>query len=73
MTSPPSLDRLKVNPRSDATRTHPALTTVRAPAHEMGAQTMRMLQKLIAGRQPDLRRVVLPTALVVRQSRGAHG
>jgi DNA-binding LacI/PurR family transcriptional regulator len=61
------------NDISPAALMHPALTTVHAPAHEMGAEAMRMLGDLIDGRQPDRRRVVLPTALVVRQSCGAHG
>ena len=51
----------------------PPLTTVAAPAQEMGAVAMQMLQDLIAGRKPSHRRVVLPVSLVVRQSCGAHG
>ncbi len=50
----------------------PPLTTVAAPAYEMGQAAMKMLQSLIAGRRPARRRVVLPTALVVRQSCGLH-
>jgi DNA-binding LacI/PurR family transcriptional regulator len=61
------------NDISAAALMHPALTTVHAPAHEMGAEAMRMLQDLIGGKAPDRRRVMLPTALVVRQSCGAHG
>jgi DNA-binding LacI/PurR family transcriptional regulator len=61
------------NDISAAALMHPALTTVHAPAHEMGAEAMRMLADLIAGKEPARRRVVLPTALVVRQSCGAHG
>jgi LacI family repressor for deo operon, udp, cdd, tsx, nupC, and nupG len=61
------------NDISPAALTHPALTTVHAPAREMGAEAMRMLQGLIAGKKPTRRRVVLPTSLVVRQSCGAHG
>jgi LacI family transcriptional regulator, galactose operon repressor len=57
---------------SPAALIHPALTTVHAPAREMGAEAMRMLQDLIAGHEPAHQRVVLPTSLVVRSSCGAH-
>jgi DNA-binding LacI/PurR family transcriptional regulator len=60
------------NDISPAALMHPALTTVHAPAREMGAAAMRMLQDLIAGKEPAHRRVVLPISLVVRQSCGAH-
>jgi DNA-binding LacI/PurR family transcriptional regulator len=50
----------------------PPLTTVAAPAREMGHAAMKMLQDLIASRRPSLRRVVLPVSLVVRQSCGTH-
>jgi LacI family transcriptional regulator, repressor for deo operon, udp, cdd, tsx, nupC, and nupG len=50
----------------------PPLTTVVAPAREMGADAMRMLQSLIVGKQPAHRRLVLPTSLIIRQSYGIH-
>lgn len=51
----------------------PPLTSVRAPAIELGRQAMNMLRSLIAGERPPQRRVVLPTALVARGSCGEHG
>jgi DNA-binding LacI/PurR family transcriptional regulator len=50
----------------------PPLTTVAAPASEMGAEAMQMLQCLIAGTQPCRGRVLLPVSLVVRRSCGTH-
>lgn len=50
----------------------PPLTTVAAPALQMGQEAMRMLQKLIAGKRPAHKQVILPTSLVVRQSCGDH-
>jgi DNA-binding LacI/PurR family transcriptional regulator len=48
----------------------PPLTTVNAPAEDLGREAMRALQLLIAGRQPTQQRLVLPTSLLVRQSCG---
>ncbi len=50
----------------------PPLTTVSAPAYEMGTTAMRLLQTLIAGKPLTQSRIVLPTSLVVRQSCGCH-
>jgi LacI family transcriptional regulator, repressor for deo operon, udp, cdd, tsx, nupC, and nupG len=50
--------------------TDPPLTTVDAPARQMGGRAMEMLQELIAGRRPVERKVLLKTALVIRQSCG---
>lgn len=50
----------------------PPLTTVAAPAAQMGHEAMKMLRSLIEGRKPHQRRIVLPTSLVVRQSCGTH-
>jgi DNA-binding LacI/PurR family transcriptional regulator len=50
----------------------PPLTTVAAPAHQMGLEAMKMLEKLIAGKRPTRRRVLLPARLVVRLSCGCH-
>jgi LacI family repressor for deo operon, udp, cdd, tsx, nupC, and nupG len=50
----------------------PPLTTVAAPAVQMGQEAMRMLRNLIAGKRPAHKHVVLPTSLVVRQSCGQH-
>jgi len=55
-----------------ATLVDPPLTTVHAPAHELGATAMTLLQRLIAGEAPPDRTVVLPTTLIVRQSCGQH-
>jgi DNA-binding LacI/PurR family transcriptional regulator len=50
----------------------PPLTTVHQPAYEMGQAAMKMLQSLIAGVHPPQRQVILPMALVVRESCGCH-
>lgn len=50
----------------------PPLTTVAAPAREMGTQAMSMLKELIAGRSPAQAQVVLPVSLLVRASCGVH-
>ncbi len=50
----------------------PPLTTVAAPAHDMGVQAMRMLKDVIAGRSPAQAQVVLPISLMVRASCGVH-
>lgn len=50
----------------------PPLTTVSAPAYQMGLEAMKMLQSLIAGKLPSQRQILLPTALVIRQSCGHH-
>jgi LacI family repressor for deo operon, udp, cdd, tsx, nupC, and nupG len=50
----------------------PALTSVAAPAEELGRQAMGMLRELIAGRPPAQREIVLPVSLAVRESCGSH-
>jgi DNA-binding LacI/PurR family transcriptional regulator len=50
----------------------PSLTTVAAPAYQMGQEAMKMLEQLMAGEHPRHRRVLLPASLVVRQSCGDH-
>lgn len=50
----------------------PALTTARAPAYELGIESMKMLALLIAGRKPPKKRLTLPTSLVIRDSCGSH-
>jgi len=50
----------------------PPLTTIRQPIYEIGTRLSRMLIQIIEGRDPDERQVVLPPALVVRESCGAH-
>jgi DNA-binding LacI/PurR family transcriptional regulator len=51
---------------------NPPLTTVVAPACQMGEEAMKMLLSLIAGKRPGQREIVLPTSLIIRQSCGAH-
>jgi DNA-binding LacI/PurR family transcriptional regulator len=51
-----------------ARHTDPALTTVRQPVEDMGAQAARALLALIAGTAVGRRRVVLATELVRRES-----
>ncbi len=50
----------------------PPLTTVAAPAQEMGRNAMSMLRELIAGRIPAKRKVLLKTSLIIRQSCGCR-
>ena len=51
---------------------NPPLTTVAAPAYQMGQEAMKMLQSLIAGKRPAHKSIRLPTSLIIRQSCGAH-
>lgn len=46
----------------------PALTTVRQPVREMGAQATRMLLRIVEGKTLQSSRVELATSLVVRES-----
>jgi DNA-binding LacI/PurR family transcriptional regulator len=50
----------------------PALTMVSVPAREIGVRAMRILQALIAGKEPRPRRTVLDVELVLRASCGSH-
>jgi LacI family transcriptional regulator, repressor for deo operon, udp, cdd, tsx, nupC, and nupG len=50
----------------------PPLTTVAAPAYQMGQEAMKMLEELMAGKPPQRRRVLLPASLVIRASCGEH-
>lgn len=52
---------------------HPPLTTVSAPAYEMGVQAMTMLQRLHSGPSAEPNRIMLDTELVVRCSCGCQG
>jgi LacI family transcriptional regulator len=49
----------------------PPLTTVRLPAYELGWQTGDLLARLIQGKPPTEKAVLLETELVVRESCGA--
>ncbi len=51
----------------------PALTSVAAPAHDLGQESMKMLNSLMGGKQPPRQRVMLPTSLIIRESCGPHG
>lgn len=55
-----------------AAMVEPSLTTIAAPAIELGREAMKMLQMLIAGKQPAPRSLILPTSLVIRESCGVH-
>ena len=55
-----------------ATLVDPPLTTVKAPARQLGIEAMSMLQRLIRGEEVTPRSVVLDTSLVVRRSCGFH-
>jgi DNA-binding LacI/PurR family transcriptional regulator len=48
----------------------PALTSVAAPAVQLGREGMRMLQLLMAGERPPQRQKTLSTSLIVRESCG---
>jgi DNA-binding LacI/PurR family transcriptional regulator len=51
----------------------PPLTTVKAPADIAGREAMKMLHHLIEGEAPNEDCLLLPTALVIRQSCGCGG
>jgi LacI family transcriptional regulator len=53
-----------------ASLVEPALTTVAAPAVQLGREAMKMLQILIAGEQPPQRQLTLSTSLILRESCG---
>ena len=53
-----------------ASLVHPALTTVRLPAYDMGAAARRMLDQLKSEQIPEDDKIVLPTELVIRESCG---
>ncbi len=48
----------------------PGLTTVAAPAVQMGKEAMKLLKLLISGTPPERKHVLLPVHLVLRQSCG---
>jgi LacI family transcriptional regulator len=50
----------------------PALTTVRQPMRELGAQAARALDERISGARTETVHRTLPTDLVIRQSCGEH-
>jgi DNA-binding LacI/PurR family transcriptional regulator len=50
----------------------PPLTTVAAPAVDLGRAAMGLLQDLIAGKEPQTKQVILPTSLVIRRSCGCQ-
>ncbi|MFD7983468.1 LacI family DNA-binding transcriptional regulator [Kitasatospora indigofera] len=52
---------------------HPTLTTVRQPLHDMAAMAARTLVRLIDGEEVDLPRVELSTRLVERESTAPPG
>ena len=52
---------------------HPALTTVSAPAYEMGVQATTLLKQLHGGQSVKPGRITVDTPLVIRQSCGCRG
>ena len=54
--------------RSFSAYTSPPLTTVSMPLHDMGIAAAGMLISLIEGRPLTRKRVILPAALVLRES-----
>jgi DNA-binding LacI/PurR family transcriptional regulator len=55
-----------------ASLAEPALTTVAAPMHELGATAMFMLHRLISGKRVEERQITLPTNLVIRGTCGCQ-
>lgn len=55
-----------------ASTSAPSLTTVRQPVEDRGARAAQLLLDHIEGVEKDVRHVLLPTELVIRQSCGAH-
>jgi len=55
-----------------STLVEPALTMVSVPSREIGSRAMRTLHRLISGRMPRPRRIVLDVELLVRDSCGPH-
>ena len=51
---------------------NPALTTVQLPVREAGKRAVEMILDRIAGRRVESEHIVLPCALVVRESCGAN-
>ncbi|MFQ5855368.1 MAG: LacI family DNA-binding transcriptional regulator [Anaerolineae bacterium] len=50
----------------------PPLTTIRLPAHQLGAEAARLVLRLIAGEEPEETQILLQTTLVVRDSCGSQ-
>ncbi len=57
---------------ASASDTAPPLTTIVAPAAELGSRAIGMLEQLMAGEPLEHGSIVLDTHLVVRQSCGCH-
>jgi len=55
-----------------ASASTPSLTTVRQPVEDRGSRAAQLLLDTIEGVERDVRHVLLPTELVIRQSCGAH-
>ena len=51
----------------------PSLSTVAAPALQLGQESMKLLESLVAGKRLLRKQIVLPTNLVIRQSCGCPG
>lgn len=55
-----------------ASTSTPSLTSVRQPVEDRGSRAAQLLLDTIEGVERDVRHVLLPTELVIRQSCGAH-
>ena len=53
-----------------AEHSHPPLTTVHQPIHDIGRQTCAMLIQLIQGKEPSVRHALLQPKLIIRESSG---
>jgi LacI family transcriptional regulator len=70
LTVPDDVAVVGYNDIEPAALVHPPLTTVSAPAYEMGVQAMTMLRRLHSGRTVKPKRLTLDTRLVIRRSCG---
>lgn len=68
MRVPDDVSVVGFNDEESVRLSEPQLTTVRVPKDEAGAECVRMLQKLIVNGINNVKPVIMPTRLVVRES-----
>jgi LacI family transcriptional regulator len=68
LTIPEDLSIIGFDDIPQAGLVYPPLTTIRQPLEQMGRVATRMLLTMIADPHLEIKRVALPTDLVVRQS-----
>jgi DNA-binding LacI/PurR family transcriptional regulator len=69
---PADVALVSFNNVSTASLVEPGLTTVSAPALQLGREGMRMLKILMDGNSPKIPQVLLPVELIIRGSCGVH-